>query len=617
MHFTCRSFKGHPSDTSWSQFWEIEPDNPSLVSCRGHLFGLINFSSSESSASSKGRQIISQINEFYYSSVDTNIISQLQNALSLFSQLSDQLSLILAVVNNDQLYLAVSNLGHCILKRGNTISSLLIGHADSVVTISGKILDNDRLLLCTDDLYQNFSWENIKSYLTSENIDNVEENFLSHLYSLDQQSLLTGALIEIYEDKTDQPLSPPLTEPESVEHSDLPKMSPPINPKRSFLPFLPRLRPSYIAHVDSPTVSRRKKINILLALIILVGFSISIFVGYRSNHARSLESQYQTLKSQLEAKIENAQKIKNLNLSDALKESQQANEILQKISSYTTTHADEIKKYQDTVNTLLSQTGSFDNIVREKFFDTGLINNNLPYSQIILSGNNLLLLDAVNGHLDKLDVSNKSYQNIITSEDIKNSQLIGENNDAIYLLKNTQVISVQGQTVITKIELKDQIKDFSAGQLRFWNGGLYVLSTGGPNPSIWKYAPNATGFSPGVNWLKQPSLSPNSSSFAINGDIWVISRNGVITSYSLGVKKDFKQITSAVYTDVSNLVTSADTDLLAFTDKGNQVYTYNKSGQALNQYNFGKLKILTLAYVPTSNTLLILCEDRQLYKISL
>ena len=80
---------------------------------------------------------------------------------------------------------------------------------------------------------------------------------------------------------------------------------------------------------------------------------------------------------------------------------------------------------------------------------------------------------------------------------------------------------------------------------------------------------------------------------------------------------DFTQTGSTVLTDVSNLVTSKDADLLAFTDKGNQVYTYNKSGQSLSQYNFGNLKILSLAYDSAINAIFVLCQDRHLYKISL
>lgn len=614
MHFTCRSFIGHPSDASWSQFWEMEPDDPVLVSRRGHLFGLINLVAADTSAGTRGRQLIDQINEFYYSSVNDSIISQLTNTLTHFSGTSDSgsdhLSLILAVVSGDHLHLAIFNSGQCILKRGNLISSLFIGQSGSVVTISGQNLDADLLLLCTDTFYHDFSWENIKSSLSVQSLDNIEENFLSRLYSLEHQSQLAGALVEIHQDPSDD--SQPPDHPESVEEP------PPSPTKKSLFSFFPRRHPSYIAHLDSPSVTRRKKINFLLALIILVALFASIFLGYRRNLSRTQENQYQTLKLQLEAKISNAQMVKGLSLNDALIQSKDAESLLQKMFPFKTKHADEITKFQDTINNLLSQTGSADSFTPELFFDTSLISNGLPYAELTLSGNSLYLLDAVNGHIDKLDIVHKSHQNIATTPDIKNSQFIAENNGILYLLKGSQVFSIQGNSLNLKINLPDQIKDFTAGELHFWNGSLYVLSVGSTTPSIWKYAPNVTGFTTGENWLKPKQPLPlNPSSFAINGSVWVISKSGMIASYSLGVKKDFKPTGLVNLTDVSNLVTSPDSNLLAFTDQSSQVYAYNKSGQSLGQYNFGNRKIQSLAYDQTSNTIFVLCTDKKIYKISL
>ena len=619
MHFTCRSFLGHPSDTSWSQFWEMEPDDLSLVSRRGHLFGLINITTPDSSANQQGRQLINQINEEYYSSTETGISAQLKNTLASISQAN--LSIILAVINGDQLHLAVLNSGHCVLQRRQQISSLLVGAEDSIVNISGQISDSDRLLLCTDSFYQDFSWEKIKSSLSSDNLDNVEENFLSRLYSLEHQSLLAGALIEIHEESTpsiipEDSLEAPLSRGAVRRTEGFEEDSKGLKSKSLFSIFH-RSQSSFVAHVDSPTITRRKRTNLLLASVILIALFVSVIFGYRRNLTLESEKQYQSLKSALKIKINNAQTLKSLSLSDALVQAKEAQTILQKMSPYSPTHVGEIKTFQDNVNGLLSQTGSSDSFVPQSFFDITLIGNGLSYTQMSLQGNNLYLFDPVTGRIDKLDISHKSYQNVITSADLKSSQLIGENNSLLYLLKDTHVLAVQGQTVTPKINLTDQIKDFSTGQLRFWNSSLYVLTTGSSVPSIWKYPPNAAGFSDGTNWLKKPDLSPGPSSLAINGDIWVISRTGIITPYNLGVKKDFKQVVPSGLTAAGNLVTSLDSNVLAFTDQDSRVFVYNKTGQSTGEYNFGSLKISSLAYDPASNTIFVLCTDKKIYKIGL
>ena len=622
MHFSCRSFVGHPSETFWSQFWEIEPDDPSLISHRGHLFGLINISASSNPAGILGRQLIDQINDYYYSSLEDDVPSRLTDTLNHFSQLpeyqSDSLSLILAVVSHDKVYLATYNYGHCILKRGDQISSLLVGQPDSVDTISGQILNSDLLFLCTDIFFKDFSWENIKSSLSAQILDQVEEDFLSRLHTLDNQSQLAGALIEMHTDLSKDSQSNYSESTQDISQPPDSPISPPIKPRKSLFSIITRLRPSYITHVDPNIVTKRKKLNILIAIIILIAFSISLFFGYRRNRSLDLENQYQNLKSQLEAKINNAQTIKSLNLTDALVESQAAYKILQEMDIYQGIHGDEINKYQDTVNKLLSQTGSADSYDPVLFFDTSLIDNGLSYLQLSLAGNSLYLLDSANGHIDKLDIVNKSHQKIITADNIKGTQFIAESNDVIFLLKDTEILAVDGTKLTSKINLRDQITDFNGGEIHFWNGGLYVLSIGSSSPSIWKYPPNATGFSPGINWLKSnQSLPLNSSSFAINGDIWVISKTGQITPYSLGVKKDFKSPESITPTNASNLITSLDSNYLAFTDKDSQIYVYDKSGLSVGQYNYGDKKILSLAYDSTSNTIFVLCNDKKIYQISL
>jgi hypothetical protein len=622
MHFICRSFIGHPSDNSWSQFWENEPDDPTIVSRRGHLFGLINLSVDEPQASSLGHQIISQINEFYYSSVDNQIIPHLKSTIEHIAALPDYqsiaFSLTLAVVSNDKLYLAIFNSGHCILRRHNKISSLLNGQSGLVVTISGSLLDDDQLFLCTDDFFNNFSWEKIKSYLSINKLEDLEENFLSSLYSLDDQSKLAAALVQIHQD---------FVTPEPVEKS-LPSVPSPLSkgdaakPRGIFpkfkLSFPHRSNSVYIVHSDSPGTIRRKRINILLSLVILTALFVSSYFGYRRNSATTLEKQYQTLKTELQTKINNALTVKNLNLDTALSLAKESNVLLQKMSPYQKTHATEIKNFQAQINQLLSQTGSSDSFTPNIFFDTSLIDSHLSYSRLTLSNHNLYLLDAVNGRVDQLDIAKKSHQTIINSVDIKDSQFIAGNSDFIYILKNGQIYLIQDKKIVPKITLANQITDFSAGEFQFWNSSLYILSLGTSESSIWKYAPSGTGFSPGQKWLKSGnSLPANPSSLAINGSIWVISKTGVIVPYNMGTKKDFKITATNTFTGVANLVTSADSNVLAFTDQGNQVYVYNKDGQSSGHYNFGTKEIFSLTYDPTTNALYVLCTDQKIYQILL
>jgi hypothetical protein len=136
------------------------------------------------------------------------------------------------------------------------------------------------------------------------------------------------------------------------------------------------------------------------------------------------------------------------------------------------------------------------------------------------------------------------------------------------------------------------------------------------NSAIWKFAPNATGFGAGSSWLKEgESLPANTTSFAINGQVWVIGQNGTIVPFTRGVHETFQSKTVA--TNAKNLVTAVDSEVLAFTDKDNLVYIYGKSSDTALNYNFDKHKILSLAISASTKTIFVLCDDQKIYKITL
>ena len=101
MHFTCRSFIGKNNSQNWSQYWENEPDDINLQQEKGHLFGLIDFSSSDNpDIKTTGHNIIEKINQLYFASTSPDIISNLKNTIQQLDQYADfscQLNLILIV----------------------------------------------------------------------------------------------------------------------------------------------------------------------------------------------------------------------------------------------------------------------------------------------------------------------------------------------------------------------------------------------------------------------------------------------------------------------------------------------------------------------------------------
>lgn len=613
MHFTCRSFIGHPQSGNWSQYWENEPDERVIFSTHGHLFGLINLISlADGDVGLIGRDIINQINTAYYSDNNHDIKSSINSVISLPEYQGIHISLIVAVIVDWQLNLFIYNHGEVVLKRGGNISHLLTGSEDGSVFLSGKITTEDQIFLSTSDFFQSLSWSRIKTFLSAPKVQDIEENFLAFLYSLEDQSSQAGAYIQVHDDEDNL-----VIEEETIPNSHPVIPSPVVTPapKQNILSkFLPKDKPIFISRQDGSVNKKRQRINIFISVFLIVCLCGSSVYGYRQNQKNQTETNYQQLKTELEKKLENALTIKNLSLDTALNQAKESQVILTKMSSLKI-HPEEVSQFQQKVSSLLSQTGSVDNFSPSVFYDATLIANDTHFSQLILNKEVIYLLDPVGGRIDQVNISKKSTKNISQAAEIKGSSYMAENSDSVYLLKNAEIFLVDKDSLSSKIKITDSVKDFTSGQFGFWNGSLYLLSTA--DASIWKFAPNSAGFSPGQSWLKDDQRLPASpSSMAINGNIWVIGQNGALIPYTHGSKVDFKLSSVPAVTSGNNLTTSPDSDLIAFSDAGSSIYVFKKDGQSVAHFNLGSRQISSMAVDSSSNSVFVLCTDQKIYKIS-
>lgn len=604
MHFICRSFIGSHSSTSWSQYWENEPDDFDLASQKGHLFGLINLDET----TTIGRDIIFEINQNYYSSdTSLDVISSLKNTLNsilenpLFT--NSGLTILVAIVLKNRLYLAILGNGRVILSRQNKIASILVGHDNEITTISGPVFSQDKILLTTDLFFRSIGWNRIKYFLSENKIQTIEENFLSALYSLNNQENQSAALIQIQEEENLPPTLETDREPDSIETKAT------TFPKKNILKKF-FSKPVFVSYHDSYQVNKRKKINLAMAITLLLGLGLSSYVGYQKNKASRIETQYQQFKTELDQKINNTLILKNLNINSALESAKELQTIYQQMSILNI-HSSELADYQKNINILLTQTGSDNTFAPDFFYDTSLIVNNPQFNQILFNNNKLYLLDSISGRIDLVDTDGKSIKNLLINNQLKGSKNIIENNGSFY------VYNADSLSLITKTGLDPKIKfttTVNSNNVQSWNGAFYVLDP--TNSTIWKYAPNSSGFGAATKWLKEgEKTSADATSLAINGKVWTLSTSGQITPYSLGSKSEFKLNQKLEINNADSLATTTTGENLVFVGDDNVVYIINKDGNIISKYNLGSLKALDLTL--NKNTVFVLCSDQKIYKINL
>ena len=610
MHFICRSFSGNSEVSSWSRFWENDPDDPFLKSTKGHLFALVNISSEEEKElNSIGHDINFEFNQNYFNSENNlNVISNLKQSIDsiiknpLYSDY--QIDFSIAVILNNQLFLATHGNSKVILKRQNQISILLNNSKNQIETISGPIENQDRIFLLTNSFFEKITWQKIKLFLSDPKIENVEENFLSTIFSLKDQNDLAAALIEIEQDQSDdQELT----------------INPIVNiekPNFNF-PKIPQIITDhkkdssvFISHHETKEVGKRKKISLLLGIILFLGLSLSIYFGIEKNKAQKIEKQYQELKTEIVSQIENINQTKNLSLDSAREAVAVAQTTIEKMVALKV-HQDEIEKFNSQLENILSQTGSSESYTPDFFYDTSNIISNPQFQKIIFNDNKIYLLDSINGRIDYLDVKSKSTKSVLISEKIKSAINLALDKTNLYIMDKNNISLVDKNDITFKISLVD----VNPTDFKFWNGAAYVIDS--ENQTIWKFTPNSSGFSKAQNWLKNDvKLDSDAISLSINGKIWVLYQNGTVVPYSGGVKEDFNPSQASQFTKSDNLDVTQEKELLSFIDNDNTIYLYQKSGELLSKYNLGQLKVSDISFDEKNNFLYILGTDQKIYRQS-
>ncbi len=601
MHYTCRSFIGSSNQHSWSQYWENEPDDPQIVSQRGHLFALISLASADTQKEINiiGHDLITEISQAYFSSLENPPSVHLKNILEdiiqnpLYHHL--QINLIIAVAHQSRLHLAAVNSTLAIFNRADKLGVLLTGQDGQINTISGPISDGDKFMLATSAFLDNIPLQYLKSVIPGPSVQDIEESLLSRLYSVNNQDNLAAVLVQVHTREIDSDFIPDLPPPSALRQDPQP-------PKKSI----------FISNHDISQVTRRKKLNFIVALILLMALSASALFGYRKNQSDKIQARYQELKTQLDQKLDNADQVKNLNLDSALELARQSQDIYSQIAALSL-HSKDLEKYQQRIQSLLSQTGSADNFEPEFYYDTSFIHDNPHYSRLISAGPTLYLLDQQSGRIDSVGASQRNTANISLADKLKQVHLLTEINGKIYASSDDDIFLVSKNNLEPKAKVSDN--DIKPIAMASWNGAIYLLDSN--QNTIWKFTPNSSGFGSAQAWLSpNQKISGTASSMAINGKIWIVSESGQIQPFDRGSRVNFSP-PQASFTQVSSLATTLESGILAFVDNRNLIYVFDKNGQSKAKYNLGDHQVLDVAINEPLNTIFLLANDQKIYKIPL
>jgi len=627
MHFICRSFIGKSEGGFWSRYWENESDDASIKFSKGHLFALVNLHSSiDQDLNALGHSLITEFNQNYFESnpqafIPNSLAQSLETILSNPTFSTIEIDLVAVVVINHQLYSFCFGNTKLILKRHQQISILIDNFNQVPQVINGTIDDHDRLLLSSGEFFQQIGWDNIKTFISDPKIQSLEENFLSSLYSLNDQKFVSAAFIQA--DYDDEEIT------SSLDQVIIPTPEPNLSqnnfsttPKKSFLsslfPFFKGNTGSsgkglFVSSSQSKQQFRRSYLKILFCIISFLALSLSLFFGIRQSQIKKSENSYQKLKVELDAKIENINQLKSLNFDDAKTVAQSAKEIVIKMAELKV-NSEEVYLYQQKIDQFLAQTGE-ESSPQASFYDLTKINKDANYSSFIFQDQKLYLLDHTNGRLDSLIISSKADQPISADAKLKSALDFTLTDSKFYLLFSDNISLLDKNTITSKIKFADSSDNITPTAFDIWNSAIYVLDS--TNQSVLKFNPNSTGFSKAQTWLKDSQkTAANTNSISIDSQIWVLSSAGQVTPYLSGKKESFTLNQTQNFINTTNLTVAPDGDYLAFVDNQQIVYVVKKTGELILKSNLGKIKIADITLDSANKLLYVLGQDQKIYSLN-
>ena len=606
MHYTCRFFSSINTDQLFSHYWENEPDDPTLFFQRGHLFGLVTINNpATKNITNTGNQIISQINQTYFISNNQDFKTQLKTTLdSIFDLWQDQNPTILLVaISQSQLAAVATGQFNLYLTRQNSFSDILDVSSDQTSFITGPVLDQDLLFLTTPDFVKKLS--KIETLLSLTDLNSQEDYIKNTIDQFPTCSLL----VKINQDEPKpitilNPVQPDLTQSELVSPEKIKK-----SPKFSFLSKIFSQKPITISPKDLKTDQKSKKVNLILISIFFIALSVSIFVGYQKKQFNDRQKLFNQLQTQTQANLDNINKVKQLNLEDALTLAQQTKDLIDQMSVLDI-DTDKVNSYQSQIDSILSQTGSSQNTALDQLQDTSLITDNPSYSKMIFAQGNLYLLDTDKQRIDSVLVDTKASKSISQDNQISQTIKLVSLSDNLYALEKDALYLVKKSNWTKVLDLTD----LNIISVESWGSSIYLLSLS----TIYKATLQGQTFTEPVAWLNPDQTLPqNVTSLSIDGKIWVLSKQAKIIPYLRGVRDNFI-LNQPPQTDLaSNLIVATDLDIIAFLSNPNSLAVYTKAGDIISKYNFADQNILSITLDESTQTIYALSADQNIYKLAL
>ena len=337
----------------------------------------------------------------------------------------------------------------------------------------------------------------------------------------------------------------------------------------------------------------------VVAVIVVIGS----LIGFRVYKVRQ---QLKNANSVLDPIVNQLSLAKDQLGSDPILARESVSQVITALEQLEKDFADQKKAQELVASQLISARELYDQISGQEefgqleiFYDLRLADNEFVVSALDATAQQVVFLDAGKKHVIVLDLTSKQVKQLDLSEVDKLTDL--ELTDSTVTILGNGVLAKdlknEGDTFVKTIDEGDSNRN--ATLIEGFATYIYVLNPEKRN--IYRYAKQEEGYSDPIGWVSGAAGFDYQqvSSWAIDGEMWVATRDGGLHKLASGQEQEFKVTgLSEPFTHALQVFTHEDLEnLYVLEPDGKRLVVLNKKGEFLKEIKSDSLSSTTALFV--------------------
>ena len=622
---------GNPSELRWSQVVEHTPDPETSEARLGSFYAAVSLAKKDESTKEElikiGKEIMSSLQESYYKSDKTpfeavgHAVYEVSQKYS-FSDISAEISC--GSIYEGVAYVSSYSGGEVHLLRRGALSKIVSAPYGESKTASGKLSHEDMLIFSTPRFFLEVDKNLLETAQKSKSAEEFSETLASVVHAGNDAAGHALIVVQIpfgqkHVDEVVSPVEDEKTVEEAIsdQEAEIDMVFEPQKPS-----FFERFRNTSKAGLGRKLFikrgeveveeSQRRRSAVTVGLILLVLLSISIVFGLFQKNAKEAQSRYGSKVAEVEHNLEEAKTLFMLNPARARELFAISETLLSKLK--------EEYGEDDRIAALSTQIdegrsgvlGEYDTAASE-FVDLSLIDG-FEAEKMAGALGAVYIYDGNKRRVVEVEVDTKGTEVKAGPTQLNSVEAIASYAGLIYVADNDGVFGV-GSARVEVLE-----KDWEGSiLLEAYAGNIYLLEKS--SSSIWRYPGLQGSFGDRASWLA-PGIDIDLSkivSWAVDGDIWILSSSGNVEKYSFGSPEDFDQATVVPGMEGPiSIYTNEELDNIYVLDPPtSRVVVFDKGGGYVAQYNSQVMREAKGVYASEKEGKILVLTKEKLYSIEI